>query len=273
MKRLRVVGPQWLAEDLDAIPDPGYEATNGDYYYWCSGSHYARLTASGINLNFTSPQGVKPLLSLPNDLVKRDLQVNTISHIISDTDNQETLFSKPNDIKLFETFPARMRAGRDLKNILENLVNKDEKFLDLEIALSTPVAFIEEYRVYIINNRVALTTIYRNNSNVWGREASVTDYDKIEVLSVAREVISYMPNLPYSYVLDLGKLVNGNIIAIETNPASSSGWYVQDMNEHIRKIIRSSIISGQGIKTENQWKDPLIFYPPVALPFSSPIEK
>lgn len=264
---LRVVGPEWLAKDLDAIHDSGLEVAQGEYDYWCSGAHYARLKASGVNTSFTTPGGSLPLLKLPQWALRRELRVEKASTIL-ESPPHEDLFSKPNDIKLNDSFPAKVRSREELIHDLQAVSDKYPHY-DLDISLSSQIDFIREYRIIVINGKFGMSSIYRDDEGKWGREASDTPYDKLDVRSVSEELIQNLPPMPSSYVIDIGEVDEGEFVAIETNPSASSGWYLNDVNSYYGSIIKKSIRAGQNIDKDYTWNDPIDLFPRVTLPSDS----
>lgn len=114
-----------------------------------------------------------------------------------------------------------------------------------------------------------MSSIYRDDEGKWGREASDTPYDKLDVRSVSEELIQNLPPMPSSYVIDIGEVDEGEFVAIETNPSASSGWYLNDVNSYYGSIIKKSIRAGQNIDKDYTWNDPIDLFPRVALPSDS----
>lgn len=119
-----------------------------------------------------------PLLKLPQWALRRELRVEKASTIL-ESPPHEDLFSKPNDIKLNDSFPAKVRSREELIHDLQAVSDKYSHH-DLDISLSSQIDFIREYRIIVINGKFGMSSIYR-------------DDDGLKIIGLVKDVSSMPP--------------------------------------------------------------------------------
>lgn len=263
---LRIVGPAWLADDLDCQHDAGFEIADPNADYWCSGAHYARLRASGLPIRFTTPGGLLPLLEAPR-MTKRSIQVIPLSQLAHEPPSAPS-FTKPNDLKLNDSFPALTRTPEENSNLARTLLEDNPHWDKLPIACSEPVNFTWEYRLVIIQGRVMMAHAYSNGAGIWGRETPPpAQRSLMMVKAFVQEFVSGLRNMPLAYIVDAGETEDRGLVIIETNPASSSGWYALEPTQQEKMILRTVILLGQHDDKHTEWLDPITFLRTAPLPY------
>ena len=257
VRELRVVGPDWMAEDLGGVHDRGFDAPTRPADYWCSGTHYARLHASGVGVSFSTPRGCLPLIGRAG----REVRVLSVADLLKDMPGR-TVFAKPNDLKLMSTFPAGLYEPARLAGRLGTvLASRLRDPAGLMVAISDPVVFEVEVRCFLLDGRVVLAHPYTDPLGGFGWGMPPLGPAETDEVVYAAERFAAGFDSPRAYVLDLG-WSDGRWVPIETNPASSSGWYADNPPTNLADVIRA----GQHDEAHHTWADPLEHLRVVALP-------
>lgn len=246
---LRVVGPPWLADDLGGTPDRGFETDGQPADWWCSGTHYARLVASGLDVAFSTPGGCLPLIGLPG---RPPISVVPLGELLGGSGLPQRVFAKPNDVKL-EAFPADVYSARELTQTLVGAVDRYTHAESLPVALCEPMTFGAEARCFVLDGQVVSTCAYTDGHGRLGRGLD----DLLDAAEVARirEVVEGFvasADLPRAAVVDVGHW-RGEWVLIETNPAASSSWYCDIPPPGVAEAIRA----GQHDEARHTWTDPI----------------
>lgn len=247
---LRVVGPAWMAGDIGATADWGFDVPDEPSDFWCSGDHYARLRASGFDISLTTPGGVIPLVGL----TQREVAVCELVELAA-RPPASAAFVKPNDVKLPGIFEAKVYDPGELRAAIDTLLGARSvsSATTLTMSVSEPVDFGVEVRSFVLDGEVIECCAYSNGQGAWGRglDDLVDDVSKYEIKSMIA-TLANSATLPRAFVVDIG-FVDGGWDFIETNPAASSSWYSWTPGSDVAEAIRV----GQHDDPVFEWTDPL----------------
>lgn len=247
---LRVVGPAWMAADIGGVPDWGFDVPAEPSDFWCSGDHYARLRASGVDISFSTPGGVIPILGH----ARREVSVRELTDVVSNPP-VSSAFVKPNDLKLPGIFEAQVYDPSQLRQAFERLLDARSVTASttMLMSVSEPVSFGAEVRAFVLDGQVIECCAYSNGQGAWGRglDRLVDGVSQGEIRSKIESLMATV-SLPRAFVVDVGFL-DGQWEFIETNPASSSSWYSWVPGPDVAEAIRV----GQHDDPAFEWKDPL----------------
>lgn len=243
MRPLHVVGPAWMAQDLGAVHDRGFDPPAQPADFWCSGEHYARLTDVS-DIRFSTPGGMLPLLGL-----RPGLDVRSAVSILDDPPSQ-VLFTKLNDLKL-ASFPARVRTPTELIDACQKLAESVTDPAEVMIATMPILDFAAEARCIVYGGEVVSVTAYSNGRGWLGRglDDVLDDIDRGQIARVASNLRCPLR----AYVVDVG-WCQGNWTVIETNPVASSFWYADAPDPVVAKAIRA----GQHDDPAFDWTQPML---------------
>lgn len=251
MRPLRVVGPRWMADDLGAAHDWGFDAPADDGCdFWCSGDHYGRLVASGSDISFSTPGGTLPLVGW----IARSLSFWDLGELHANPPRSR-VFAKPNDLKLPGLFDAEVYEPRALVAALERVMGS-RSVVDASailVSLSEPVVFGVEVRTFVLDGQVIECCAYSNGQGFWGRglDGLIDEVSESEIVSLVEQFVS-QSEMPRSLVVDVG-FCDDEWEIIETNPAASSSWYSWTPGASVPEAIRA----GQHDDPSFTWRDPL----------------
>lgn len=173
---------------------------------------FADYLASELNIQLLTPSD-SILSTLPFSFVKRNIQYARYKDFIKPTEKK---FIKPADYKFF---PAGIYSADDEIPGLSYCQDEDP------ILISDVVTFVDEYRLFVMNDQIATGSSYVKDSVFVGDQSSELDLT-VDLRNFANEVITIIKEwMPNSYVLDIGKLNSGDFAVIEFNPSWASGIY------------------------------------------------
>jgi hypothetical protein len=176
---------------------------------------FADYLASELNIQLLSPSNYL-LAKLPFDFVKRNIEYTTYKNFKKPSVKK---FIKPADYKYF---PAGIYGeGDEIPGL--SYCQDDDPFL-----ISDIVKFINEYRLFVMNDEISTGSIYVSDSEFVGDKEIDSNLNSNLLVFANKVVISLKGSMPTSYVLDIGQLDSGDYAVIEFNPTWASGFYGSD---------------------------------------------
>lgn len=250
---LHVVGPRWMADDLGGVHDYGFDAPDSPADFWCSGAHYASLRASGVDITFSTPGGMIPLVDSP---WRTGVAVRSLADVLDDPP-PGPVFSKLNDLKL-TSFIARVRSMselvRDLEELSESTLIRAPQSLPIALAEPLDLSRSMEVRCFVLDDLLVSACPYSDGRGDMGRglDGLIDDEHLFDLAGIVDEFVASVPELPRAFVIDFA-FISGKWVPLETNPASSSSWYCDRPPADVAKAIRA----GQHDGDHCAWTDPV----------------
>ena len=105
------------------------------------------------------------------------------------------------------------------------------------VQLSNPVEMVTEARCWILHREVVAASVYLHNGQTW--DAFTSPLDTEWAAGWAAGVVKRIHHQPDTYTLDVARLTDGSIVAIEANPAWASNPYHAQLGPVIDCILAS----------------------------------
>jgi predicted nucleic acid-binding protein len=162
--------------------------------------------------------------SLP--LLNQDAQFYKVSDVLN-TNFQELLFVKPSsDLKSFQ-------AGLiDSDTTIQQFIHSQPfqaSYLDEHVLIASPKKILEEYRFFIVQQKIVGESLYNVKGNV-----IVNPHVPKEIHSVAEEYMRlYQPD--DAFVMDLAKTEKG-VFIVEYNCLNASGFYACNVDNIVQAL-------------------------------------
>ena len=142
----------------------------------------------------------------------------------------ESIFVRPDEDS--KTFSGGTWKKQEFIEWIQNLQKNDTIISpENEQIIVAPVRELyQEYRLFIVDNKIVTGSLYRENGEVKKR-AHIPNY----VLAFAENLIkSWVPN--EAFVMDIGLDKELNMGVIELNNINSSGFYLADIEKYVTAI-------------------------------------
>ncbi|MEM6422997.1 MAG: ATP-grasp domain-containing protein, partial [Pseudomonadota bacterium] len=126
--------------------------------------------------------------------------------------------------------PGRVRMAGDIIRLAKQVLALDEDEIpggslhhDTVLMLTEPVRILQEWRLWIVNDRLVTASLYKEGARVLYREGADD-----EVLDFARHLVALNPDYAPAYVLDICRTADG-LTLLETNCLNAAGVYAADL--------------------------------------------
>lgn len=258
---LHVVTPaRWLADDLAAGAAASQVRVHHDLgldvpadtrrlAWWCPGTFAARLNATRIRPPFASPDPAT-VAQLPGELLGRHVQVVPLQLLLPAARAVgQRVFLKPADTKI-AGLPATVMPI-DAVPAFQDACYDRGMGPTSPVLVASEVTFRQERRIWVHHDEPVASSVYLIDGVTWDAMDSGALPTSREALAFARQVTAELAgHVPAGYVLDVGQLIDGSWVVVETNPAWSSNPYwatEQDADGVVATILAAQ--HGQG----HQW--------------------
>lgn len=201
-----------------------------------AGPLFADAVAAGLNLALLQPVD-NWLPSLDRAFTGREIRLTTISEART---IRWPVFVKPPIDKLF---PARVYADGS------RLPGPDAVDDDLPVLVSDVAAFLEEYRLFVLDGRVHTGSRYAVDGELDIAPLAAADSFTDMVAGFAADLLdACAATLPSAVVVDVGVMRIGDRFAgaavIEANMAWASGHYAADPDRVLDVVLRAAFDRG-----------------------------
>lgn len=220
----------WDVERLHSFQCPEGLASRSPVFY--GETILADAIAQELGIELLEPTA-DWLPRLPERHRRRDVRLMPLSEALA---LSERVFVKPTDEKCF---PARVYANGaaiDPDPVLPS---------DLPVLVSEPVVFEVEFRVFVLERRVATLSPYirggslaRNAEGDWEADAAEVDAARESVLALLSDA---EVDLPPAVVVDVGRMAGRGWGVVEANPAWASGLCGCDPARVLPVLERASV--------------------------------
>jgi hypothetical protein len=185
------------------------------------------------------------LARIPQQLLSRNIQYTTLEVA---RQIPTAVFAKPADgNKAFES-EVYMDGSRIPSRFL------DKK---LPVLVSTPVTWIVEYRLFVVEHQIATYSIYARNGQLAQDEQGNYIASEVENQAAVAFCQAMLQDssvdLPPAVVLDVGLIEGIGWALIEPNPVSSSGTYGCDAQQVLKALQRACIKRNKVDPADEKW--------------------
>ncbi|MEL6197223.1 MAG: ATP-grasp domain-containing protein [Pseudomonadota bacterium] len=144
------------------------------------------------------------------------------------TDDDRSWFMRPVDDA--KEVPGRVRVAGEIIRLAQQVLALDENEIpggslhhDTVLMLTEPVRILQEWRLWIVNDRLVTASLYKEGARVVYRQGADD-----EVLDFARHLVALNPGYAPAYVLDICRTADG-LTLLETNCLNAAGFYAADL--------------------------------------------
>lgn len=187
----------------------------------------AEFVAEKLQLTLLSPDD-QILAELPFEFVKREIVFTRTAQFQPATVKK---FIKPADYKYFSA--GVYEPG-------ETIPGFQSLYPDDPLLISDVVEFVDEYRLFVLDNQVITASTYMLNKEFVGDRSQGLALNEKSIRFAERVIQHIKDRMPKSYVLDIGKLSTGEYAVIEFNPSWGSGIYGADPTLAL-KVIKNAV--------------------------------
>ncbi|MEM7346512.1 MAG: ATP-grasp domain-containing protein [Chloroflexota bacterium] len=175
------------------------------------GDIYAEFITQELEITLATPND-DALAGLSPEHLRRKVIFTKYQNFERPTERK---FIKPADQKFF-------KAG--IYEPDDEIPGLDKRKPEDPILISDVVEFVDEFRLFIVDGQVETGSQYIAEKQLL--EDAATDYLAAEIKSFGHAIAQvYQALLPRTYVVDIGRLVTGELAVIEFNQIWASGLY------------------------------------------------
>lgn len=232
---------------------------------WAPMEWMARAKVADPRLRLADP-GPGFLTALPQTLTGRTVEVLTLAQMKEFVDDHTAVhgvlaaglsyFAKPANCKI-EAMPARWDdlEGHVLRAIAHR-VPDEQPFL----LTATRLDLLEEHRLFVLEGEVVTSSPYLQHvvegpGTTWHEDMVSHHAGDAEAFGAHVLDTTSVPH-PRAFVLDVGLLVDGTWVVIETNPVWSSAFYSADIDAVVACLAGSVEIDEPGPAVHEWVPDP-----------------
>ncbi len=185
------------------------------------------------------------LAKFPARYLKRDVQLMVYGEA---QQLKTSFFAKPADgNKAFESQVYPNGAGLPTRYMSKTL----------PVLISAPVEWTVEYRFFVLDGTIAVSSIYARNGQLTRDEQgnwSAPQTEREAASAFCQEILhDEAVSLPPAVVLDVGTVSTGEWALIEPNPVSSSGIYGCDPRKVLPVLKRACIPEETILPADRRW--------------------
>jgi hypothetical protein len=150
-------------------------------------------------------------------------------------DPRELFFVRP--VEDTKTLSGRIMTVAEIEDTVQKVLKLEPTDIpegsfahDTELMIFDPVTILQEWRVWIVDNKIVTYSLYKSGSTVVYRNEIDDDAKKF-----AAEMVAINPGYAKAYVMDVCR-TPGGLKLLETNCCNSAGFYAADLFKFVEAI-------------------------------------